>query len=114
MEVQKCTGRSLTSWQKDTGPPHTTESDYTGIVLNSTKDWLNHRIENRFNHIIDNGGLDEAKAMLNRFDPSLPSCKAIGAAEAIGVITGKITRNEAVEAASITTRKIRQKATDMV
>ncbi|MDG0982594.1 MAG: tRNA (adenosine(37)-N6)-dimethylallyltransferase MiaA [Tateyamaria sp.] len=104
-EVQKFTGRSLTSWQKDTGPPILRKSEYTGIVLNSTKDWLNHRIENRFNHIIDNGGLDEAKAMLNRFDPSLPSCKAIGAVEAIGVITGKITRNEAVEAASIATRK---------
>ncbi|MEP5081248.1 MAG: tRNA (adenosine(37)-N6)-dimethylallyltransferase MiaA [Tateyamaria sp.] len=104
-EVQRSTGRGLAAWQDDTAPPILAEGRYHGIVLDSPKDWLTPRIETRFDAMLSGGALSEARAMLDRFDANLPSCRAIGAAEAIGVVNGDITHKQAVESATIATRQ---------
>ena len=104
-EVQRATGRGLAAWQDDTAPPILGADQFTGVVLDSPKEWLTPRIETRFDQMLQGGALDEARAMQDRFDPSLPSCRAIGAAEAMGVINGTLTHDRAVESAVIATRQ---------
>ena len=104
-EVQQATGRGLASWQADTAPPVLASDGYTGLVLDSPKPWLTPRIETRFDHMLRGGALDEARLMQDRFDPSLPSCRAIGVAEAMGVINATITHAQAVTSAVIATRQ---------
>lgn len=104
-EVFQATGRTLADWQDDTAPPLLAKGAYTGIVMDSPKDWLTPRIERRFDQMLASGGLDEARAMQDRFDPRLPSCRAIGVTEAMGVLDGDLTHAQAVEAASIATRQ---------
>ncbi|MEO9575774.1 MAG: tRNA (adenosine(37)-N6)-dimethylallyltransferase MiaA [Tateyamaria sp.] len=104
-EVQQATGRSLADWQDDTAPPVLAQDAFSGIVLDSPKEWLNPRIETRFDQMLHGGALDEARAMQDRFDPVLPSCRAIGVNEALGVLNGSFNHEQAVTSATIATRQ---------
>jgi tRNA dimethylallyltransferase len=55
--------------------------------------------------MIEAGALDEIDAMRDRYDPALPSCKAIGVPELMSYVTGQATLQEAEEAAAISTRR---------
>ncbi|MEP1353173.1 MAG: tRNA (adenosine(37)-N6)-dimethylallyltransferase MiaA [Tateyamaria sp.] len=104
-EVQQATGRSLADWQNDTAPPVLARDAFSGIVLDSPKEWLTPRIETRFDQMLHGGALDEARAMQDRFDPVLPSCRAIGVKEALGVLNGSFAHEQAVSSATIATRQ---------
>ena len=104
-EVEQATGRSLASWQDDTPPPVLAGGAFHGIVMDSPKDWLEPRISRRFDAMLRGGALDEARAMLDRFDPALPSCRAIGVVETMALLRGELDHNAAVEAATIATRR---------
>lgn len=104
-EVQAATGRSLASWQDETRAPMLGTGQFFGIVMDSPKDWLTPRIAKRFDTMLRSGGLEEARAMQTRFDPALPSCRAIGVAEAMAVLDGSMSHAEAVESATIATRQ---------
>ncbi|MGB7319120.1 MAG: tRNA dimethylallyltransferase, partial [Planktotalea sp.] len=75
------------------------------FVMKAETGWLNDRIARRFDLMVDEGALDEARANLDRFDPALLSCKAIGAPELTAHLHGEMTLPEAKEAASIATRQ---------
>ena len=51
------------------------------------------------------GALEEARKMAATWDPTAPSSKAIGAAEMIQLLDGKITADSAREAIIIATRR---------
>ncbi|MEX0308739.1 MAG: tRNA (adenosine(37)-N6)-dimethylallyltransferase MiaA [Tateyamaria sp.] len=104
-EVMTATGRSLAAWQDDTQPPILGPGGFTGLVMDSPKDWLTPRIEARFDEMLRGGALDEARAMADRFDPSLPSCRAIGVAETLARVRGTMDHATAVERATIATRQ---------
>ena len=104
-EVEQATGQPLHIWQAQKTAPLLAAQDTARFVLDAPKDWLNPRIERRFTAMLRAGGLDEAAAMQDRFDPALPSCKAIGVKEAMGVVTGALTEAAATEAATIATRQ---------
>lgn len=104
-EVQQATGRPLAAWQNDTAPALLPKGHYAGIVMDSPKEWLTPRIATRFDQMLRLGGLDEARAMQDRHDPALPSCRAIGVAEAMAVLDGSMTRDQAVTSATIATRR---------
>ncbi|WP_299626671.1 tRNA (adenosine(37)-N6)-dimethylallyltransferase MiaA [uncultured Tateyamaria sp.] len=104
-EVLHATGRGLADWQDDKTEAILPRGSYTGIVMDSPKDWLTPRIEQRFAQMLDQGGLEEARTMQDRFDHGLPSCRAIGVAEAMGVLNQTLSRAQAIEAATIATRR---------
>ena len=104
-EVQRATGRALSDWQDDTPPPLLGDGAYQGVVMDSPKEWLTPRITRRFDAMLSGGALDEAAAMTDRYDPALPSCRAIGVAETMGLLRGEIDHPHAVEAATIATRR---------
>ena len=104
-EVLTATGRALADWQDDTPPPPLPLNACSALVLESRKDWLEARIRKRFRAMLDQGAMDEVEAMRDRFDPNLPSCKAIGAPELMAYATGRMTLEEAEESAAIATRR---------
>lgn len=104
-EVQRATGRPLHAWQDDTPPPLLPPAKAQPLVIDAPKDWLTPRIEMRFDHMLANGALDEARANLPAWDPAAPSSKAIGAPELIAHLRGEITLQEARDAAVIATRQ---------
>ncbi|WP_323778116.1 tRNA (adenosine(37)-N6)-dimethylallyltransferase MiaA [Leisingera sp.] len=104
-EVLKATGRPLASWQDDTPAPALPLTGCTALVLNSEKPWLEARIRKRFGQMLDQGAMDEIGAMQNRYDPALPSCKAIGVPELMACALGRMTLAEAEERAAIATRR---------
>ena len=77
----------------------------TCITLDAPKDWLNDRIARRFDLMLEQGALDEARAMLPHWSPDHLSSKAIGAPELIAYLQGKMTLPDAREAAIIASRQ---------
>ncbi|WP_299545928.1 tRNA (adenosine(37)-N6)-dimethylallyltransferase MiaA [uncultured Tateyamaria sp.] len=104
-EVQTSTGRGLSHWQDSTAPPLLKAGAYSGIVMDSPKEWLTPRIATRFDEMLRGGALEEARIMQDRFDPALPSCRAIGVTEAMAVLRGEMDHGAAVESATIATRQ---------
>ncbi|UAB90611.1 tRNA (adenosine(37)-N6)-dimethylallyltransferase MiaA [Ruegeria sp. SCSIO 43209] len=104
-EVQNATGRSLSDWQADTPAPILDIQNTVPIVFDARKDWLLDRINRRFDLMLDQGAIEEVEAMRDRFDPSFPSCKAIGVPELMGYLDGRMTLDEAREKATIATRQ---------
>lgn len=104
-EVERATGRSLAEWQAETPPPALRLEQAVPIVVDVDKAWLLDRINRRFDQMLATGALDEVAAMRDRYDPSLPSCKAIGVPELMAYVTGDLTLDEARERATIATRQ---------
>ncbi|MDD7970095.1 tRNA (adenosine(37)-N6)-dimethylallyltransferase MiaA [Roseinatronobacter alkalisoli] len=104
-EVLRTTGRGLASWQDDTPPPLLAQRDTTPYVLRPPKDWLNARIDSRFEQMIAAGALDEARAALPHWQPGAPWTKAIGAPELIAHLQGHISLPDAIDAAKLATRQ---------
>ncbi len=100
-EVLHTTGRSLADWQDATPPPLLPLNKTAPVVINADRDWLNARINLRFDLMLENGALDEARAMEPRWNPAHLSSKAIGAPELIAYIRGDLSLEEAKAAACI-------------
>lgn len=104
-EVLTTTGRGLASWQDDTGPALLPLSDCDPIVLDADRDWLNDRIDRRFDIMMEQGALQEVRDNLDVWDPALPSMKAIGAPELIAHLRGEMDLETAVAAAKTASRQ---------
>jgi tRNA dimethylallyltransferase len=103
--VLQLTGKGIAAWQDDTPPPRLPLSSAVPLVLEAPKEWLTPRIEARFDQMLAQGALDEARANLAQWDPKLPSAKAIGAPELVAHLKGNISLEAARDAAAITTRQ---------
>lgn len=104
-EVLQATGRPLSAWQDDTPAPRLPLSATTAIVLRPDPAWLNARIETRFDAMLAAGALDEARAMLPHWNPAHLSSRAIGAADLIAHLQGRLTLPEARAAAITASRQ---------
>ena len=105
-EVLRATGRGLADWHDETPPPLLPLEETHALHLQSDTDWLNQRIEARFDLMIEQGALEECRIVLESgWDPSHPSCQAIGAKELIAFLQDKMTLQEAIELAKIQTRQ---------
>jgi tRNA dimethylallyltransferase len=104
-EVQRATGRSIKDWQAATPPPLLPASEAAPLVLAPRVDWLNARIEARFERMLAAGALEEARAMHPHWDPAQQSARTIGAAELIAHLRGEITLDAARSRAVIASRR---------
>ena len=104
-EVQAATGRSIRDWQAETPAPLVPLEDCTALALMPDVDWLNARIAQRFDMMMDAGALSEAENMLPKWDETAPSSKAIGAREMIQLLRSEITPDSAREAIIVATRQ---------
>lgn len=104
-EVLTATGRGLANWQDDTSAALLPLSDVHTIVLRPQVDWLNTRIDQRFDAMMDVGALEEARAELPYWDPARPAARAIGAPELVAHLRGELTLEDAVAAAKLASRQ---------
>ncbi len=89
-EVQRATGRGLAAWQDATPAPLLPLARTQPLVIDADRDWLRARIARRFDAMLAEGALEEARANLPGWSDSLPSAKAIGARELIAHLKGEI------------------------
>ncbi|MBV0911978.1 tRNA (adenosine(37)-N6)-dimethylallyltransferase MiaA [Anianabacter salinae] len=104
-EVLRSTGRPIWAWQDDTPPPLLPLDKAEALVLDAVRDWLNDRIADRFERMLAGGALDEARANRATWRPDLPSAKAIGAAELMAHLDGRLSRADTSAAGKIATRQ---------
>lgn len=104
-EVWETTGRPLSDWQADTPPPALPLDGALPLVIEPDRDALNARIARRFDQMLADGALDEARANLPRWDRAGGARKAIGAPELIAHLRGEMPLEAAREAAIIASRQ---------
>ena len=104
-EVWLATGRTLTAWQSEPALSPVPDAAFCTIVLEPPRDLLNAACDARFDAMLANGALDEARglAALN-LDPILPAMKALGVPELLRHLAGELTLGEAASAAKLATR----------
>jgi tRNA dimethylallyltransferase len=106
LAVLKATGRSLASFQDEGQTGLLEDFAVERIVLNPDREVLRARIAQRFKTMFSSGAVEEVEALLAlRLDPSLPAMKAIGVPEIGGWLAGRLSREQAVELATIATRQ---------
>ncbi|MAX73770.1 MAG: tRNA (adenosine(37)-N6)-dimethylallyltransferase MiaA [Nioella sp.] len=104
-EVLRATGRPLSDWQADTPAPDLPLAACQALVLDAPRDWLNARIARRFDQMLQQGALDEARAILPLWDKAHGARKAIGGPELIAHLKGEMTLEAAREAAITASRQ---------
>ena len=104
-EVLQTTGKSIRWWQSQTPAPICPLQNVTAITLNADTHWLNTRITRRFDQMLANGAVAEAREMLPTWNPKYQSSKAIGAPELIAHLQGKLSLDQARDAAIIASRQ---------
>lgn len=104
-EVLRATGRGLAAWQAQTAPPLVPLAQAEALVLRPEVDWLNSRIDRRFDAMIAQGALAEVEAERPYWNPAAASARAIGAPELMAYLDGQQTLDEAVTAAKIASRQ---------
>ena len=104
-EVLHATGRGLADWQARTGAPALPLARAEALVIRPEVDWLNARIDARFDAMMAAGALDEVRAELPFWNPARPAARAIGAPELVAHLRGEASLDEAVEAAKLASRR---------
>ena len=106
LSVLEATGQSLVRWKNECQKGVLEGCDVEKIVLNPDRGALASRIKSRFEHMLENGAVEEVR-VLDRMglDPRLPVMKAIGVREIRDWMCGLSSREAAVERAVTATRQ---------
>jgi len=108
-EVLMTTGQGLALWQAQTGPALLPDAERW--LLLPAREVLAARIAQRFDAMLANGALEEARAALPHWpatagQPNAPLwTRAIGAPELVAHLQGHISLDQAREAATLATRR---------
>jgi tRNA dimethylallyltransferase len=103
-EVVHSTGRPLSDWQKREG--ERAPYEFKVVLLAPDRTWLRQRIETRFDVMLEQGVLEEARAVFDRKpDPKWPGLKAHGAPELFRHFRGELTLEQARQIAIDHTRQ---------
>lgn len=106
LEVVLSTGKTLSEWQKRREGGISDEISLRPLVLLPPREWLYRRCDDRFARMINQGAVEEVKALLAReLDPDLPVMRAIGVREIAAWLNGDLTREEAIARGQQSTRR---------
>jgi tRNA dimethylallyltransferase len=103
-EVFEATGRPLAEWQSAPAEPVLRDKKIAAFVLDLPRDALRARIAARFEAMLEQGGLDEARKLAG-LDPALPAAKLLGLRPLQALAAGTLSRAEALDAAITGTRQ---------
>jgi tRNA dimethylallyltransferase len=96
LEVINATGISLSEWQGAPATPLLDPASVAKLVVAPERGPLYAAIDDRFDHMIENGALEEVKALLALNLPdSLPAMRAHGVRELRAYLTGKSSLEDA-------------------
>ena len=104
-EVLHATGRGLADWQARTGAPALPLARAEALVIRPGVDWLNARIDARFDAMMAAGALEEVRAELPFWNSARPASRAIGAPELVAHLRGELALGEAMAAAKLASRR---------
>jgi tRNA dimethylallyltransferase len=106
LAVKRQTGRALSSFQGQQGRGPIADWTMERMVVSVERDVLRERISRRFTVMFSTGAVEEVEALLaQELDPTLPAMKAIGVPEIAAWLSGRSTREEAIEKATIATHQ---------
>ena len=107
LEVWLATGRSLADWQAEPPKGALIELGRTShAVLAPPRDWLEARIRERAEQMLEEDALEEVRLLRERDLPSeLPVMRAIGVSVLGSYLDEEMTKDEALEALSVQTRR---------
>jgi tRNA dimethylallyltransferase len=106
LEVIDATGVSLAEWQGGNVAPLLVAGDALRLVIAPEREPLYAAIDARFNRMIEQGALDEVRALLGlELDPGLPAMRAHGVRALAAYLSGALTREEAVAKAKTESRR---------
>ena len=106
LEIYEMTGQPLTEMRT---PPSPLPYDSINLILDcENRQALHRRIENRFNHMLEHGFLEEVERLMQRGDlhPDLPSIRTVGYRQAWVYWSGKLDYFSMREQAIIATRQL--------
>lgn len=105
VELVRTTGRTLGEIHAETRPLIDPDA-WTGVVVQPEREGLYARIEARFDRMMADGALDEARAFAARgLDPDLPAMKAVGLPPLLSHLRGETALDEAVALAKRDSRR---------
>ena len=107
LEVHELTGKSLTSLQKE-AQMDACPYRLLKIALIPEREWIRDLAEKRFEIMMEQGFLDEVKALYKRdnLHDDLPSIRCVGYRQAWQYLDGKLDADEMKERAVIATRQL--------
>ncbi len=106
LEVLESTGRPIRHWQSLPGVPLIELASVRRIVIDPGRYVTNQRVAGRFAKMVNDGALDEVKALLDlNLDSALPAMRAIGVDELGCYLAGKMTLAGAIDRAIVATRQ---------
>ncbi len=105
LEVIEATGRPLAEWQATKQPPLLPLANAFPLVMTVDRAELYRRSDARFDAMIAEGAIDEARAIAALgLDPSLPAMRAVGLPPLLAYTRGEIVLEAAAERAKTSTR----------
>ena len=106
LEVVWSTGKTLGEWQEQREGGIGKDVELQAPVLIPPRPWLYERCDRRFAEMVEQGALDEVKALLARgLHPDSPVMRAIGVPELDAHLRGEMTLDEAIAAGQQATRR---------
>ncbi|MCY4258748.1 MAG: tRNA (adenosine(37)-N6)-dimethylallyltransferase MiaA [Rhodobacteraceae bacterium] len=103
--VWHSTGKGMAAWHSETAPPLFARESVLSVVIECERTRLADRIAARLDSMITQGLLDECRNIRPRWDPDLPASRALGAAEIMAHLGGRMTLEAALSAAGQATRR---------
>jgi len=105
LEVVRSTGRPLSSWQAERSGGIGDWVDLRPVILLPDRAALYARCDARFAAMLEGGAIEEVEALLaRRLDPALPVMRAIGVREIAAMLSGELSREQALAAGQQATR----------
>ena len=106
LEVIRSTGRPLAQWQEQRTGGIGREVELVPLLLLPPRDWLHSRCDARFEAMMSEEGVEEVRALLERrLNPMLPAMRASGVREIAALLSGELSREEALAAGRTATRQ---------
>lgn len=106
LEVWLATGKSISSFQGKKGRPILGEGEWLGVALTPTRSRLYARIDRRFEGMLMEGAMEEARGLAGQGLPDdLPAMKAHGIPWLIAYLRGEMSAESAAENAKRDTRR---------
>ena len=106
LEVLQATGRPISDWHREGLAPVIDPDRTVKIFLHPDRPELKKRIQTRFETMLDQGALDEVRALDARHLPeTLPAMKAHGVPWLRRLLRSEISREEAIEGSIMDTRR---------
>jgi tRNA dimethylallyltransferase len=106
LEVIRSTGKSISEWRGLREGGIGGDIDLHPLILLPPRDWLHDRCNRRFEVMMEQGAIEEVRALLALdLPPDAPVLRAIGVPEIAAMLRGEIPMEEAVARGQAATRQ---------